>query len=147
MWEANNISASTEHNNEKDKLLHLSYHFSLFLTFHCCLSVVSWPEEGDSPEISHRIVYVLINKRSFESFMCLDHFRISAMEGRGSRCGVRGKHCDKVLDVPVRETISFPGCPLDGLLFGCQRAFSGLAVKSNQIKSKWYLYCANPYSF
>ena len=38
------------------------------MTFHCCLSVVLWPEEGDFPENMHRVVYVIINKRSFESF-------------------------------------------------------------------------------
>ena len=38
----------------------------------CCLSVVMWPEAGDFPENLHRIVYVIISKRSFESFMCLD---------------------------------------------------------------------------
>ena len=27
-----------------------------------------WPEEGDFPENVHRVVYVIINKRSFESF-------------------------------------------------------------------------------
>ena len=31
-----------------------------------------WPEEGDFPENLHRVVYVIINKRSFEPFMCLD---------------------------------------------------------------------------
>ena len=31
-----------------------------------------WPEEGDFPENVHRVVYVIINKRSFETFMCLD---------------------------------------------------------------------------
>ena len=31
-----------------------------------------WPEEGDSPEIVHRVVYVIIKKCSFEAFMCLD---------------------------------------------------------------------------
>ena len=40
---------------------------------HCFLTVsllrvVLWPEEGDSPENLHRAVYVIINKRSFESF-------------------------------------------------------------------------------
>ena len=50
-----------------------------------------WPEEGDFPENLHRVVYVLINKRSFQSFMCLDHFRISAMEGSGVQMrGQRG---------------------------------------------------------
>ena len=48
----------------KDKLLHLSYHFSLFLTV-SLLSVVLWPEEGDFPESLHRVVYVIINERSF----------------------------------------------------------------------------------
>ena len=33
-----------------------------------------WPEEGDFPENVHRVVYVIINKRSFESSMCLDLF-------------------------------------------------------------------------
>ena len=64
------LPASTEHNNKKDKLLHLSHHFSL--PFHCCLSVVLWPEEGDFPESLHRVVYVIINKRCVESFMHLD---------------------------------------------------------------------------
>ena len=40
--------------------------------FHCCLSVVLRPEEGDFPGNLHCVVYVNINKRSFESFMCLD---------------------------------------------------------------------------
>ena len=31
-----------------------------------------WPEEGDFPENLRRVVYVIINKRSFESLMCLD---------------------------------------------------------------------------
>ena len=29
-------------------------------------------EEGDFPENVRRVVYVIINKRSFESFTCLD---------------------------------------------------------------------------
>ena len=33
---------------------------------------VLWPEEGDFPENVHRVVYVIIYKRSFESFTCLD---------------------------------------------------------------------------
>ena len=66
---ANILLASTEHNNNKNKLLHFSYHFSLFLTV-SLLSVVLWPEEGDFHENLHRVVYVIINKRSFESFMC-----------------------------------------------------------------------------
>ena len=36
------------------------------------LSVVLWPEGGDFPENWHCVVCVIINKRSFESFMCLD---------------------------------------------------------------------------
>ena len=36
------------------------------------LQTALWPEEGDFPENLHRLVYVIINKRSFESFMCLD---------------------------------------------------------------------------
>ena len=35
------------------------------------LSVILWPEEGDFPENLHHVVYVIINKRSFESFICL----------------------------------------------------------------------------
>ena len=31
-----------------------------------------WPEEGAFPENLHRVVYVIMNKCSFESFMCLD---------------------------------------------------------------------------
>ena len=50
----------------KDKLLHLS--------FHCCLSVVLWPEEGDFPENVHCVVYFIINKHSFESFMCFGSY-------------------------------------------------------------------------
>ena len=30
------------------------------------------PEEGDFPENLHRVVYVIINKCSFESFVCFD---------------------------------------------------------------------------
>ena len=37
------------------------------------LSVFLWPEEGDFPENLHCVVYVIINKHSLESFMCLDH--------------------------------------------------------------------------
>ena len=40
--------------------------------FHCCLSVVLWPEEGDFPENLHRVVYVIINERSFELSVCLE---------------------------------------------------------------------------
>ena len=36
-----------------------------------CLSVVLWPEEMNSPENVHPVVHVIINKRSFESFMYL----------------------------------------------------------------------------
>ena len=36
------------------------------------LNVVLRPEEGGFPENLHRVVPVVINKRSFESFMCLD---------------------------------------------------------------------------
>ena len=31
-----------------------------------------WPEEADFRENLHRVVYVIINKRSLEYFMCLD---------------------------------------------------------------------------
>ena len=70
----NVLPASTEHNNnnkKEEKLRHLSYHFSLFLTI-SLLFVVLWPKEGDFPENVHGVVYVIIIKRSFESFMCLD---------------------------------------------------------------------------
>ena len=33
------------------------------------LSVILWPEEGDFPENLHHVVYVIINKHSFESFV------------------------------------------------------------------------------
>ena len=59
-------------NTTTNKLLHLSCHFSLFLTVSLLLSVVLWPEEGDFPENLHRVVCVIINKHSFESFLCLD---------------------------------------------------------------------------
>ena len=36
-----------------------------------------WPEEGDFPENLHRVVYVIINKLSFESCMCLNPWFIS----------------------------------------------------------------------
>ena len=48
----------------------------------CCSSAVLWPEEGDFPQNLRRAVYVIINKRSFESVMCLDHLR-------------KNKHCHK----------------------------------------------------
>ena len=43
----------------------------LFLTVSLLLSVVLWPEEGDFPENLHRVVYVLINKRSFWNLLCV----------------------------------------------------------------------------
>ena len=43
-----------------------------FQPFHFCFSVVLWPEEVDFPENVHRVVCFIINKRSSESFMCLD---------------------------------------------------------------------------
>ena len=43
--------------------------FHCFRPFHCCLSVVLWPEKGDFPENLHRVVYVIINRRSFESLI------------------------------------------------------------------------------
>ena len=62
---------SDNNKTKKDKLLHLSYHFSLCLTvsllFNCHL--VAW--RRDFPQNLHCVVYVIINKRSFESFMCL----------------------------------------------------------------------------
>ena len=48
-----------------------SHRFSLFITV-SLLSVVLRPEEGVFPENLHCVVCVIINKRSFESFMCLD---------------------------------------------------------------------------
>ena len=46
--------------------------------FHC-LSAVLWPEEGDFPENLHPVVCVIINKRSVESFMCLDLILLSVI--------------------------------------------------------------------
>ena len=40
--------------------------------FFLCVCVQCFAEVGDFPENLHRVVYVTINKRSFESFMCLD---------------------------------------------------------------------------
>ena len=48
---------------------------SFFVVFNCFAVVevsVLWPEEGDFPENVHRFVCVIINKRSFECFVCLD---------------------------------------------------------------------------
>ena len=55
----------TQQRQQKDKLLHFS-------PFHRCLNVILRPEEGYFPENLHRVIYVIINKLSFESFMCLD---------------------------------------------------------------------------
>ena len=69
---------SCNHHHSPQVFIHiLSYFtshiiFHCFSLFHCCLSVVLWPEEQDFPENLHCVVYVLINKRSFEPFMCLD---------------------------------------------------------------------------
>ena len=38
-----------------------------------------WPGEGNFPENLHRVVYVIINKRSFESFMYLDLILVSGI--------------------------------------------------------------------
>ena len=54
--------------------------FSLaFNRFTDVLTVVLWPEEGDFPENLHHDIYVVINKRSFESFMCLDLTELSRL--------------------------------------------------------------------
>ena len=34
-------------------------------------SVILWPEEGDFPKHLHRAVYVIMNKRSFESVVLI----------------------------------------------------------------------------
>ena len=44
------------------------------------LSVVLWPEEGDFPKSLHRAVYVTMNKRSLESFMCLVQHSYSSLD-------------------------------------------------------------------
>ena len=61
-------------NTTTKKISYFTAHiiFHCFHPFHCFLSVILWPEEGDFPEKLHRVVYVIINKRSFESFMCLN---------------------------------------------------------------------------
>ena len=41
-----------------------------------------FPEEGDFPENLHRVVYVIINKRSFESVMCLYPILSPSLYGR-----------------------------------------------------------------
>ena len=45
---------------QNKKLLHLSYHFSLFLTISLLFKFILWPEEGDFPENLHRVVCVII---------------------------------------------------------------------------------------
>ena len=48
-----------------------------------------WPVEGDFPENLYRVVYVTINRRSFESVMCLD------VESRGwflAQLSMSGSH-------------------------------------------------------
>ena len=73
---------------------------SFFGPFHC-LSDVLWPEEGDFPENVHRLVCVIINKRSFECFLCLN---LSGQLGYGvaAPTAVRGchsPHCSKGLSL------------------------------------------------
>ena len=60
------LPASTEHSFTS----HIIFH--CFKPFHCCLSVILWPEEGDFPENLHHVDSVIINKRCFESFLCWD---------------------------------------------------------------------------
>ena len=43
------------------------------------LSVILWPEEGDFPENLHHVVYVIINKHSFESFVFGSYFRMLSL--------------------------------------------------------------------
>ena len=49
-----------------------SSHFSSFLTV-CCLSVFCSLTKGIIPKICRRYVCVVINKRSFEAFVCENH--------------------------------------------------------------------------
>ena len=58
---------SNQIKDSKENLFIMRFYYLL-----CCLSVVLWPEEGDLPENLHPVVYVIINTRSFESFVCLD---------------------------------------------------------------------------
>ena len=50
------------------------FFLSLLLSLLLCsvLQTALWPEEGDFPENLHRVVYVILIKRSFESFVYLD---------------------------------------------------------------------------
>ena len=54
--EVTSVLLLTEHNNNK-KIRYFASHiiFHCFEPFHCCLSVVSWPEEKDFPEHLHRV--------------------------------------------------------------------------------------------
>ena len=52
--------ASIEHNHQNVSYFTSHIIFDCFEPFHCCLSLVLWPEEGDFPENLHRVVYVLI---------------------------------------------------------------------------------------
>ena len=82
-----------ENNLKQDITFHIIF-IVFFGPFHRCLTFVFFfflPAEGDFPENLHRVVYVIINKRSFESFMCLD---LSGELGQGvaGRTAVRGFH-------------------------------------------------------
>ena len=65
-----NSSGKHRTQQQQRKISYFTFHiiFHCFQPFHCCLSVVLWPEEGDFPKNLHRVVCVIINKRSFESF-------------------------------------------------------------------------------
>ena len=58
---------SNQIKDSKENLFIMTFYYLL-----CCLSVVLWPEEGDLPENLHPVVYVMINTRSFECFVCWD---------------------------------------------------------------------------
>ena len=62
---------------QQQKISYFTSHiFFFFKPFYCCLSVVLRPkEEGDFPENLHRVVYVLINKHSFESFYVFGSYK------------------------------------------------------------------------
>ena len=65
------VSAIIHHSNVRASMFTES-----FLTVYCRLSVVCNLTKGITPKICRLCVCVIINKRSFEPFMCLDLHRI-----------------------------------------------------------------------
>ena len=81
--EVTSLLLLTEHNNKKNISYfasHVIFHCSE--PFHCCLSVVLWPEEGDFVENLHRVVYAIINISVLLNLLCVDRLG-KAILGQG----------------------------------------------------------------